>query len=75
MDEESQGESSGIIMELQALRSKRLPNSSAEHPDRNMDVDLQITYQSHNLNENLKWSHGHYGHFAPAGLTGTPDRS
>jgi hypothetical protein len=54
MDEESQGESSGIIMELQALRSKRLPNSSAEHPDRNMDVDLQITYQSHNLNENLK---------------------
>ena len=41
----------------------------------NMDFDLQITYQSHNFDENLKWSHGHYGHFARAGLTGNPDRS
>ena len=40
-----------------------------------MDFDLQITYQSHSFDENMKWSHGHYGHFAPAGLTGNPDRS
>ena len=41
----------------------------------NMDFDLQITYQSHSIDENLKWSHGHYGHFAPSGLRGTRDRS
>ena len=41
----------------------------------NMDFDLQVTYQSHYFYENLKWSHNHYGHFAPAGLTGNPDRS
>ena len=34
----------------------------------NMDFDLQITYQSHYFYENLKWSHGHYGHFAPSGF-------
>ena len=41
----------------------------------NMDFDLQNTGQSHYFDENLKWSHCHYGHFAPAGLTGNPDRS
>ena len=41
----------------------------------NIDFDLQITYQSHSFDENPKWSHGHYGHFAPAGLTGNKDRS
>ena len=41
----------------------------------NMDFGLQITYQSHSFDENLKWSNGHYGHFAPAGLIGNPDRS
>ena len=40
-----------------------------------MYFDLQFTYQSHYFDENVKWSHGHYGHFAPAGLTGNPDRS
>ena len=40
-----------------------------------MDSDLQNTGQSHYFDENLKWSHGHYGHFAPAGLTGNPDKS
>jgi hypothetical protein len=40
-----------------------------------MDFDLQNTYQSDIFYENLKWSHGHYGHFAPAGLTGNPDKS
>ena len=34
----------------------------------NMDFDLQNTSQSHFFYENLKWSHGHYGHFAPAGF-------
>ena len=34
----------------------------------NMDFDLQITYQSHYFYENLKWSHGHSGHFAPVGF-------
>ena len=38
----------------------------------NMDFDLQNTGQSHYSYENLKWSHGHYGHFALAGLTGNP---
>ena len=41
----------------------------------NMDFDLQNTGQSHSFDEQLKWSHGHSGHFAPAGLTGNPDRS
>ena len=41
----------------------------------NIDFDLQNTGQSHYFDENLKWSHGHYGHFAPAGLTGNPDKS
>ena len=40
-----------------------------------MDFDLRNTAQSHSFDENLKWSHGHYGHFAPAGLTGNPDKS
>ena len=40
-----------------------------------MVFDLQNTGQSHSFDENLKWSHGHYGHFAPAGLTGNPDKS
>ena len=40
-----------------------------------MDFDLQNTRQSHPFDENLKWSHGHYGHFALAGLTGNPDKS
>ena len=40
-----------------------------------MDSDLQNTGQSHYFDENLKLSHGHYEHFAPAGLTGNPDRS
>ena len=35
----------------------------------------QNTGQSHYFYENLKWSHGHSGRFAPAGLTGNPDRS
>ena len=30
----------------------------------NVDFDLQITYQSHYFDENMKWSHGHYEHFA-----------
>ena len=33
-----------------------------------MDFDLKITYQSHYFDENMKWSNGHYEHFAPAGL-------
>ena len=41
----------------------------------NMDFDLQNACQSHMFHEHLKWSRGHYGHFAPAGLTGNPDRS
>ena len=40
-----------------------------------MDSDLQSTGQSYFLDENLQWSHGHYGHFAPGGLTGNPARS
>ena len=40
-----------------------------------MDSDLQNTGQSHSFDENLKWSHGHYGHFAPDDLTGNPDKS
>ena len=40
-----------------------------------MDFDLQRACQSHISYENLKWSHGHSGHFAPAGLIGNPDRS
>ena len=40
-----------------------------------MDSDLQNTGQSHYFDENLQWSHAHYGHFAPAGLTGNPDKS
>ena len=39
-----------------------------------MVFDLQNTGQSHSFDENLKWSHGHYGHFAPAGLIGNPDK-
>ena len=34
----------------------------------NMDFDLQNTRQSHYFDENVKWSYGHYGHFAPAGF-------
>ena len=34
----------------------------------NMDFDLQNTGQSHSFDENLKWSHGHSGHFAPSGF-------
>ena len=41
----------------------------------NMHFDLQNTCQSHIFDENLKWSHGRYGHFALAGLTGNPDNS
>ena len=33
-----------------------------------MDFDLQNTGQSHYFDENVKWSYGHYGHFAPAGF-------
>ena len=40
-----------------------------------MDFDLQNTDQSHYFYENLKWFHGHYGHFALAGLTGNPNKS
>ena len=40
-----------------------------------MDSDLQNTGQSHSFNENLKWSHGHYEHFAPDGFHRKPDRS
>ena len=40
-----------------------------------MDFDLQNTGQSHSFDENLKWSHGHCGHFAPGGLTGNPDKN
>ena len=29
-----------------------------------MDFDLQNTGQSHYFDENVKWSYGHYGHFA-----------
>ena len=42
-------------------------NENHDFPE-NMDSDLQIAYQSHYFYENLKWSHGHYGHFAPAGF-------
>ena len=41
----------------------------------NMDFGLQITYQSYYFDEHLKWSHGHYGHFAPTGFIGNTDRS
>ena len=40
-----------------------------------MDFDLQNTCQSYIFYKNPKWSHGHYGHFAPAGFTGNPDKS
>ena len=40
-----------------------------------MDFDLQYACQSHNFYENLKWTHGHYGHFAPAGFPQNPDKS
>ena len=40
-----------------------------------MDSDLQNTGRNQHFDENLKWSHGHSGHFAPAGLTGNPDES
>ena len=33
-----------------------------------MDFGVQIIYQSHYFGANMKWSHGHYEHFAPAGL-------
>ena len=39
------------------------------------DFDLQNTGQSHSFDENLKRSLGHYGHFAPTGLTGNPFKS
>ena len=42
---------------------------------KNMDFDLQNACQCHIFYKDLKWSHGHSGHFAPAGLTGNPDRS
>ena len=35
---------------------------------KNIDFGLQNTSQSHSFDENLKWSHGHYGHFAPRGF-------
>ena len=41
----------------------------------NFDFDLQITYQSHYFYENLKWSHGHSGHFALDDFPWNPDRS
>ena len=41
----------------------------------NIDFDLQNTYQSNILYENLKWSHGHYGYFALDDLTENPDRN
>ena len=34
----------------------------------NMDSDLQNTGQSHIFYENLKWSHGQYEQFSPAGF-------
>ena len=34
----------------------------------NIDFDLQNTGQSHYFDENLEWSHGHYGHFAQSGF-------
>ena len=40
----------------------------------NMEFDLQITCQSHLFYENMKWSHGHYGHFAPSGFPQTHTR-
>ena len=40
-----------------------------------MDFDLQITYQSHYFDENLKWSHGHYEHFALDGFFQTHNKS
>ena len=40
-----------------------------------MDFDLQNTGQSHSFDENLKWSHGHSGHFALDGFPWNPDRS
>ena len=41
----------------------------------NTDSDLQNTGQSYYFDGNLKWSHGHYGHFALDGLTGNPNKS
>ena len=40
-----------------------------------MDFDLQNTGQSHYFDENLKWSHGHYGHFALDDLTENLEKS
>ena len=40
-----------------------------------MESDLQNTGQSHSFDENLKWSHGHCGHFALDDLTGNPDKN
>ena len=34
----------------------------------NMDFDLQDACQSHIFHENLKWSYGHYEHFALDGF-------
>ena len=40
-----------------------------------MDFDLHNACQSHIFYKSLKCSHGHSGHFAPAGLIGNPDTS
>ena len=36
------------------------------------EFDLGNTCQSRYLYENMKWSHGHYGHFAPSGFPLNP---
>ena len=40
-----------------------------------MDFDLQNTYQNHFSDENMKWSHDQYEHFAPGGFFQTHDKS
>ena len=41
----------------------------------NMHLDMQVTCQSHTVDENLKWSQIHYVHFAPDGFHWNPHRS
>ena len=40
-----------------------------------MDFDLQNTSRNYFLDENMKWSHDQYEHFAPGGFFQTHDKS
>ena len=65
------------------LYSKRISAANICHPKKvicsnwengnwcfreNIDFDMQNVCQSNIFDENVKWSHGHYGHFAQVGF-------